>query len=263
MKKLAFLAALFLLVGCGAGKNLSTENRAAIRTVAISHENVILPGERPVSVVGWGSIGAGALGGAVGGLVYDAVKDRSPEEVIWDAMLSDDMLRKVVAEAFQYQFSKAGMWQIAQGSAAEAILYVTPYAIQVVSSGGGYKIVGGMHAEMKNRNGEPVWSDTGLLTAFNSNVKPYQLSTLMADKTQLAKALSVYSQIIAGIMVEDLGGHAAPVNTALGSWSTEPIKEANTGTAESRLRATKDLLEKGLITEEEYQRKKQEIVDSM
>lgn len=103
----------FSLVGCGT-KSLSAEDKIAIRTISISPENIVYSGERLAYVVGNGSVWAGAMGGAIGSAMYAVARDKSPDEVIWATLQSDSMLRNVLAESFQYQFSKSGTWQVAK-----------------------------------------------------------------------------------------------------------------------------------------------------
>jgi hypothetical protein len=258
---LVFVSLLFSfsLVGCGT-KSLSAEDKIAIRTISISPENIVYSGERLAYVVGNGSVWAGAMGGAIGSAMYAVARDKSPDEVIWATLQSDSMLRNVLAESFQYQFSKSGTWQVVPNGSADAHLYVTPLIIQIVNYGEGYKLVGAIRAELRNKNGAAVWNDSETLTAFNGAVPENSLPALMTDKARLAGALSVFGQILAGEMIEGLGGRRQPINPALGAWSPEAKTDSN---LEGRLQATKELFEKGLITEDEYKRKKQDVIDKM
>lgn len=216
----SILSVLFLVVmigGC-AGKSLSTSDRQLLNSISIDPESVSLSGE---SGVIWFNTSSSALatvlGGIVGGVLYEGLHDKSPEEAVLFLFNKNQMLKNTVSESFKYQFEKSNTFNVTNRDNADAYLNIEITSIQFHQlSGNKLTMSGQCRARLiSTSDGRVFWENLDQFSPFNSQLVEYSFEEYISNSTKLRYALSVLSQMLAGEFVENLGGTKVLVNNEL------------------------------------------------
>ena len=278
------LVFVIALSGCATTKTLNQADKQRLEKIYIAAEHVKHKPTKEIVYLNtdkkaWASI----LGGPIGAIIYEAADDHEPEALIIKHLNSGDLLKKTVAESFKYQFEQAGIFEITEKNEADAYLEVEIGNVQFHEmNGDDLKFTGIYFARLFDiQTNEMLWSQNDYFSAFNGNLVEYTLEEYVSDPAKLRYAASVVSQMLAIEFVEKLGGNPGSVDHSLHSvdsyeiaslnetsevQSVEVVKNELDGSnadLENRMSSLKDLYDKKLITQEEYDLKRQELLSNL
>ena len=278
------LISVIALSGCATTKTLNQADKQRLEKIYIAAEHVKHKPTKEIVYLNtdkkaWASF----LGGPIGAIIYEAADDHEPEAMIIKHLNSGDLLKKTVADSFRYQFEQAGIFEITEKNKADAYLEIEIGNVQFHEmNGDDLKYTGIYFARLFDiQTDEMLWSQHDFFSAFNGNLVEYTLEEYVSDPAKLRYAASIVSQMLAIEFIKNLGGNPGSVNHSLHSvdsykiasldetpevQSVEILKEELDGSSadlENRMSRLKDLFDKKLITQGEYDLKRQDLLSNL
>jgi len=215
MKKLGIaIIALLILTGCGASTiRLSPEDRNATKTLSIDVSDVTFPKqELTLQIMG----GMGSAFGLIGGLI-EANQNKSPQQILHDNLLENDLLKKTVTQAFKYHISKSSFFEVMEKDRADAHMIIEVVLIQFAKDtfSDSTALTMKINATIKNKGNQTVWQDSSYIWINNSNLIKHQFSEFLVDKNKLKEGISIVSQVIIQEFIKESGGQPVPIKNNL------------------------------------------------
>jgi len=213
----AWLVLMTLLVGCSS-KSLSQADKQLLNSVAIEPTDVIYSFNKNTilfntSRTAW----AGALGGAIGALIYEGLDDDSPENIILFQLKKDNMLVNTISQAFEYQIQNSDLFHVSNKDSSDAYFQIEIDGFQFHElNTPNLRLVSSCKASLLSTNNHRIlWKGRESFTAFNKSLIEYPWEDYVNDPSKLRYAVSVVSQMLAAEFIKDLGGNPSPVSHAL------------------------------------------------
>lgn len=217
---LVCLIAVSFLGGCGATNSLTLQERQSTESIAISPDDVhFKKTEKFIDLATFGKVYSGMLGGAIGSLIYESNKDKTPEQLLLMHLLEDDMLATTITNAFSYHINGSGLFPkptVDRGSADAYMDISLPITLQVIErTDDMFKVTYRLDAKLITKDQEVLWQDWAYFSGFNDELVEYTLEDLLAKPDALKHAISITAQLIAIQFVTEAGGSARPLNHQL------------------------------------------------
>lgn len=218
-KTTALIFVLLVLCGCGATKSLTVEDRSKIHTLAIAPSDVTYEAKKDtIQLMNKSRTNAMMWGGLVGTLIYESVRDNTPEDVILQLLEKEGMLKNTIAEAMTYQFQESGLFEkvTSDKQASDAhMLIKMPIFQLLISNDDQYKLVFRLDGQLKDNKGNVLWEGWEFLTAFNEQAPTHPFEVYVKDPVIFKQSISIVAQMIARLYIEGMGGKPAPLNKEL------------------------------------------------
>jgi len=190
---LCCVAVVLFLSGCAGSKAFSSADRERIKKISVSYKNVKYGDESGKSILYFSTPGKGwsGMGGVVGLAIYEATKNSSYEDIVWENLLRDDMGKKAIADAFSQQFCQ-GLFQCVPVGEEDASLHVKVNVIGISP-----KIGGNIGAELVDRaTGQTLWKGREYYS-HDKRLAEYPFDEYAEKPESLQKGVSTLAEIIA------------------------------------------------------------------
>ena len=265
-----------ILMGCANTKNFKQADKEQIHTLSIQTKFVKFNPSKDIVFLNTDARGwtAGLLG-PIGAVAYEAMHDDSPEAAIIWILSTDNLLKNTVSESFFYQFENSGLFEVVSTDSADAYLEIEVKDIQLHEMNGDKLRYTGLYfARIYNSGGNLLWAKHDFFSAFNKDLVEFTLEQYLSDPSRLRHAVSVLSQMLAIEFIKELNGNHGAVSYNLHPIRDNAFKDENKNshsekfsgqdskTIEEKLTRLKKIYTDELITKEEYDIKRKEIIES-